>query len=122
MVKTLVGSVLLVKFYLKGLNIKLKLLTALAVLTPSLVLAQTNLPSGVSSRGMPIGMPPVPTPPSQMGRVGVEGQRKPITPGNAITPTPTPTNSSGKSERGSIKSTKGTDVDYCTKNGVTSIC
>jgi len=68
---------------------KLKLLITFAALAPSLVLAQATLPSGVSSTGKPAGMPPVPTtPPSQMGRVGDEEQRKPITPSNPVTPTP----------------------------------
>ena len=123
MAKTLVGSVLLVKFYLKGMAMKFKLLIVLVALAPTLVLAQANLPSGVSSSGKPAGMPSVPTPPSQMGRVGDEEQRKPITPGNPVTPTPT--NSSGnttskKSEGSTMKSTY--NVDYCTKNGVTSAC
>jgi len=87
--KTLVGSVLLVKFYLKGIAMKFKSLIALVALAPTLALAQANLPSGVSSTGKPAGMPPVPTtPPSQMGKVGDEEQRKPISPSNPVTPTP----------------------------------
>jgi hypothetical protein len=68
---------------------KLKSLIALVALVPTMVLAQANLPSGVSSTGKPAGMPPVPTtPPSQMGRMGDEEQRKPVTPNNPVTPTP----------------------------------
>ena len=70
-----------------------KLLIALVALAPTLVLAQAGPPLGSSPpgkpAGMPAGMPPAPTiPPSQMGSVGGEEQRKPITPGNPVTPTP----------------------------------
>jgi hypothetical protein len=89
--------------------VKLKSLIALVALAPSLVLAQANLPSGVSSTGKPSGMPAVPTtPPSQMGKVGDEEQRKPITPSNPVTPTPT--NNSGKqTSTGKVESKKSAD-------------
>lgn len=44
---------------------KIKSLIALAAFAPTMVLAQTNIPSpssGVSSTGKPAGMPPTPTP------------------------------------------------------------
>jgi hypothetical protein len=48
---------------IQGLNIKIKSLIALAAFAPTMVLAQTNIPSsGVSSTGKPAGMPPTPTP------------------------------------------------------------
>jgi hypothetical protein len=68
---------------------KIKLIIALVALTPTLVLAQTNLPSGVSSTGKPPAMPPAQTnPPAQMGKMGDIEQRKPVTPGNTSTSNP----------------------------------
>lgn len=88
MAKTLVGLVLLVKFYLKGIAMEFKLLIALVALAPTLVLAQI-IGNSNSSQAKPPGMPPVPTtPPSQMAKVGDADQRKPISPSNSVTPTP----------------------------------
>ena len=68
---------------------KFKSLIALVALVPTLALAQANLPSGVSSTGKPAGMPPAQSAPSsQMGKMGNEEQRKPITPGNTSTSNP----------------------------------
>ena len=62
----------------------IKLMIALVAFAPTMALAQTNLPSGVSSTGKPAGMPPAQTPqPSQAGRVGDTEQRKPITSNNS---------------------------------------
>ena len=71
----------------------LKLLIALLAIAPTLVLAQAGSPLGSSPpgkpAGMPAGLPPAPTiPPPQMGNMGGAEQRKPITPGNPVTPTP----------------------------------
>jgi hypothetical protein len=69
--------------------VKIKSLIALAAFAPTLVLAQTNLPSGVSSTGKPPVIPPAQTtPPPQMGKMGDEFQRKPIIPGNTSTSNP----------------------------------
>ena len=68
---------------------KIKLMIALVAFAPTLALAQTNLPSGVSSTGKPAGMPLVQTPqPSQAGRMGDEEQRKLVTSGNANSKNP----------------------------------
>jgi hypothetical protein len=68
---------------------KIKLMIALVVSAPTLALAQTNLPSGVSTTGKPAGMQPVQTPqPSQAGRMGDIEQRKPVTPSNANSKNP----------------------------------
>lgn len=70
-----------------------KLLIALVAFFSTLVLAQGN-DQGINSivigsSGKPAGMPPAPTiPPPQMGNMGGADQRKPITPGNPVTPTP----------------------------------
>ena len=67
----------------------IKLMIALVAFAPTLALAQTNLPSGVSSTGKPAGMPPVQTPqPSQAGRMSDIEQRKPVTPSNANSKNP----------------------------------
>jgi len=71
---------------------KYKSLIALAALAPTLVFAQGgvwNLQPLTSSSGKPPVMPPAQTtPPSQMGKMSDEEQRKPITPNNPTIPTP----------------------------------
>jgi hypothetical protein len=94
---------------------KYKLLIALVALAPTLVLAQTSLPSGVSSSGKSAGMPPAPTPQTvQNTAKAVET----VSGATSATPTPSSAKSSGKSGGGSMKST----YDNCTVNGVSGIC
>ena len=67
---------------------KIKSLIALAAFAPTVVLAQVNMKSSSSQANPPV-MPPAQTaPPSQMGKMGNEEQRKPITPGNTSTANP----------------------------------
>ena len=100
---------------------KLKSLIVLAALAPSLVLAQSGLPSGVSSTGKPAGMSTVPTPQTVQNTVKavetVSGAAS-MTPNHSAAPNST--YSSEKSEGSSLKSTY--TYNYCTINGVTSIC
>jgi len=67
---------------------KIKSLIALAAFAPTVVLAQVNMKSS-SSQAKPPVMPPAQTaPPPQMGKMGDEEQRKPVTPGNTSTANP----------------------------------
>jgi hypothetical protein len=97
---------------------KYRLLIALVALVPTLVLAQTGLPSGVSSSGKPAGMPPAPTPQTVQNTVKavetVSGAPS-MTPNNSVTPSEV--KSSGKGGGGTMKST----YDNCGKDG-RSIC
>jgi len=100
---------------------KLKSLIVLA-LAPSLIMAQASLPSAqVSSTGKPAGMPSVPTPQTVQNTVKavetVSGAAS-MTPNHSAAPNST--YSSEKSEGSSLKSTY--TYNYCTINGVTSIC
>jgi hypothetical protein len=93
---------------------KYGLMIALVAFAPTLVLAQTGLPSGVSSSGKPAGMPPTPTPQTvQNTAKAVET----VSGAASITPTPSSEKSSGKSGGGSMKST----YDSCGTDG-RSIC
>jgi len=114
--KPVVGSVWLLKFHLKGLNMNLKSLIILVAFAPTFLLAQTNLPTGLSSTGMPAGippgiptlMPPVPSPQNVQNAVKtVEAvsSAKPMYPGNPVTPSSV--ESFEKGGGGNMKSTYG---------------
>jgi hypothetical protein len=111
--KTLVASILIVRFYLKEIHMKIKSLIALAALAPTLVLAQV-IGNPNSSQAKPPVMPPAQTaPPPQMGKMGDAEQRKPITPGNANTSNPSQSsiiNKETSTNTGSKKSADPTSV------------
>lgn len=104
---------------------KYRLLIALVALAPNMVLAQTGLPSGVSSSGMPAGMTPAPTPQTVQNTAKavetVSGATS-LTPNNHVTPTEVYSsgkNTSGKGGGSTMKSTSDY-YNYC--NGNYSVC
>jgi hypothetical protein len=99
---------------------RLKILITLVALAPTLAMAQSSLPAA-STTGKSAGMPPDPTPQAIQNTVKavetVSGATS-ITPNHSAAPSST--YSSEKSEGSSLKSTY--TYNYCTINGVTSIC
>ena len=104
-----------------GDTMKYRLLISLIAFAPTLVLAQTGLPSGVNHTEKPAGMLPAPTPQTVQNTVKavetVSGATS-MMPNNSVTPSSV--KSSGKDVGATMKSTYV--VDYCTINGVTDIC
>jgi hypothetical protein len=108
---------------------KIKSLIALAAFAPTVVLAQAIGNPNPSQAKPPVMPPAQTTPPSQMGKMGNEEQRKPVTPSSTSTSNPSQSstiNKGASASTGSKKSSNpttsvGTVSDQRLKRDITPI-